>query len=517
MYYYHLIVASLTLVSMALTMPSTASAQNSEGYYRFLRIDVNAGEQKISTWEGGTGNVKISQKGVLNPANNEIQTLTGKFTWPDPPRMLVVGQKVTLPLTATILIDSHPNKGFSWGAGAWAWFGWNASGPGNSFKEDSRYILSYSNYPNGLDSNLHVTTGAKTLNGVLEIPTSKGVELPVENGLHLVPIIVKVNCGNDYKQFKYVYSWHEGSPPPTTTSTPASSSVAGVWKHGPNGETWTLTPKGDGSYTAVEKGFDQARGTATVDGNRILIDYVASNGTTGKYQITLGANGRSGTGSWSDSTSASGTRDFVKVSDNATGAPPTSTPDAKQFTVVAARRQLNAGETVLLPVEIRQPAGVTNLNVTIEYENAVAKVSEKPAPGDLKQSRIFESNHAEAGIVRIGMAGSKGITADGQLAIIPFTATGKAGDRTPLKVTVTTANGEDGAPMIATTIDGELQIVQHIPGDTDGDGKVSMTDAMEALKMSVKLLPEDTKADMDTDGRVTSNDARLILSKALEN
>ncbi len=52
-------------------------------------------------------------------------------------------------------------------------------------------------------------------------------------------------------------------------------------------------------------------------------------------------------------------------------------------------------------------------------------------------------------------------------------------------------------------------------GDYNGDGKVTELDALAALKMSVKQLPEDLALDMDGNGKVTAEDARLILKKAL--
>lgn len=57
------------------------------------------------------------------------------------------------------------------------------------------------------------------------------------------------------------------------------------------------------------------------------------------------------------------------------------------------------------------------------------------------------------------------------------------------------------------------------PGDVDGDGKVTTTDARIALQASVGKVTLDEKAykaaDIDKDGAVTSTDARLILQKAV--
>ena len=131
---------------------------------------------------------------------------------------------------------------------------------------------------------------------------------------------------------------------------------------------------------------------------------------------------------------------------------------------------------------------------------------------------LFESNLGEPGLVRIGVAGSRPLDASGILAHIPFKLIGKPGDRSELKVTVTSANAIDGRPLIAETITGALVVLDDtgsLPGDGDGDGALTAGDALAALRMSVRLIPEKTACDLDGDGAVTSNDARLILQKVV--
>ena len=50
----------------------------------------------------------------------------------------------------------------------------------------------------------------------------------------------------------------------------------------------------------------------------------------------------------------------------------------------------------------------------------------------------------------------------------------------------------------------------------NGNGIIDAADAMEALKMAVRLIPMDLDADMDDDKTVTSADARILLRKAKE-
>ncbi len=218
--------------------------------------------------------------------------------------------------------------------------------------------------------------------------------------------------------------------------------------------------------------------------------------------------------------------DDKSSSGNTTGHGSTSQPPAgtvepantTKFTIQAGKRTAKSGETVQVPVFLLNPSGVGNLNTTVSYTSSVAMAEGKPIRGNVLGSALFEANAAEAGIARVGVAGSKPLTESGILAHITFKAVGKPGDRTILKVAVTTANANDGKSMLAETIDGEVIIVGEggkIPGDQDGDGEITASDALSALKMSVKLIPENMTLDMDTDAKVTSNDARLILLKAV--
>lgn len=56
-----------------------------------------------------------------------------------------------------------------------------------------------------------------------------------------------------------------------------------------------------------------------------------------------------------------------------------------------------------------------------------------------------------------------------------------------------------------------VQAAYALEGDVDGDGKVSSTDALLALKMAVGKLLENAIADVDRDGRITTADAARIL------
>jgi len=97
--------------------------------------------------------------------------------------------------------------------------------------------------------------------------------------------------------------------------------------------------------------------------------------------------------------------------------------------------------------------------VVIDYTADVVSVSVKPSPGALTQNRLFEANHSESGIIRLGLAGSEPLTNNGKMALNPFVAVGQPEAKTQLKVSVTNANSVSGEKLTPAVIDGEIEIV----------------------------------------------------------
>ena len=207
--------------------------------------------------------------------------------------------------------------------------------------------------------------------------------------------------------------------------------------------------------------------------------------------------------------------------DPAPAAPPSAPKEPAQvdrMTLQAGVRRAQPGETVTVPVWLIHGQGVASMNVNLRYDPAVATVAGNIAKGNLLGAALFEANPREPGLIRFGYAQSSDMGGTGTIAQIPFRAAGKPGDRTPLRLEVTTISSAAGNTPDIATIDGEIIIVGKdgvIPGDTDGDGQLTARDAMDALKMSVGNLPVNLAADMDGDGQVTARDATLILQKVV--
>lgn len=184
----------------------------------------------------------------------------------------------------------------------------------------------------------------------------------------------------------------------------------------------------------------------------------------------------------------------------------------------ADRRQVKAGDTVLLPITLLNAKDVANMNFTVSYDASVAVSAGPIVRGNLLGSALFEQNPTERGLMRVGYAQSGGISGSGPVAAIPFKAVGRPGDRTSVRLAVTTINDSAGSRLQIARVDGEILIVGaggELPLDCDGDAAITAADARCALQMSVNLRPVNLVMDADADRQVTSNDARLILQKAV--
>lgn len=437
------------------------------GYWAFVDVTEKSQPDKEvrpdypATITGRRGDL-TSSASALGPNNTVRWKSQGHWTWQDPPGVLVPGDLVTLRVTG----DPHESENRGGLTPDIAAFetAWN-------FRALSRFYPKNFLEPDGVTfkkgfdpaESFYLTTHGirKTFGEYVDQMQADFVgkvgrysNLPKRPGSdgEWISLRVLVYHGR-WKLYFYNYRWVDGPLPPGGIKIPPADGASDT-----AGTPTSPTPGGTGMPPAPPPGTMPAPGTAPEPAN-----------TT-------------------------------------------------KFTVQAGVRRAKPGETVQVPVYLLNPSGVTNLNATVSYTPAVAAAQGKPVRGNVLGTALFEANTAEAGIARVGFAGSKPVADSGTLSHITFKAVGMPGDRTVLKVAVTTANGADGKLMTAETINGEVLIVGEggkIPGDADGDGVITASDALSALKMSVKLIPEDKNLDMDRDGSVTSNDARLILMKAV--
>lgn len=170
------------------------------------------------------------------------------------------------------------------------------------------------------------------------------------------------------------------------------------------------------------------------------------------------------------------------------------------------------GASVLVPVYLLKSVELAALNFELSYDPAVIKLASNPTFGPLKiLGAIFAINTNQAGDLRLGFAAKTGVAESGVFLSVPFTVIGPAGARTALGLKVTSANGGNGAAEKVLVEPGEL-VVEAPPPPPPA---FTALDANRALSMSVGMLAPDMKYDLDKDGQITANDARLILQQVV--
>lgn len=265
------------------------------------------------------------------------------------------------------------------------------------------------------------------------------------------------------------------------------------------------------------------RYTWTLDGAPIDIpewsrDARVSDITAGEHVITVRATNANGTISTE-------TREYTfSRAQSGTGAtPPGVFPNPEPapvstLTLQAGQRQGTPGELVWVPVWLVDARDVANVIFELAYDPAVATPEGEVAVGNLLTGATFSATTAQSGTVLVGFAGDPEVAGSGTVAWIPFRITGAAGTRSELTVTVTTASDADGEAVTVQRIDGELVAEDDaglVTGDCNGDGLLNEHDALCALQMSVRLIPERAVLDLDASNVVDSRDAVLILKQVL--
>ena len=176
-----------------------------------------------------------------------------------------------------------------------------------------------------------------------------------------------------------------------------------------------------------------------------------------------------------------------------------------------------AGSTVRIPLTLRGvEEELGNMDLALGYDPTVLQPT-AVEPGSLAADSLFDYSIAD-GSIRIALAHAEGFGGDGAVAYVLCNVIGAQGWASPLSITELTANHADDYSLVEIpTEDGLFQVTgtEESRGDADGDYLLTPFDSLMALKMEQGSLPMDPVLDIDGDGQVTADDARLILSWAV--
>ena len=196
----------------------------------------------------------------------------------------------------------------------------------------------------------------------------------------------------------------------------------------------------------------------------------------------------------------------------------TSDPGMVETGLTFESRSKPNGSTVQIPLTLN---GITenigSMDIVLSYDTSVLQASEV-IKGSLTSNSLFVSNIMDETIM-IGVADNDGFIGDGSVAYIRYNIIGAEGSSSALDIVEVLANRVvDFADVSIPANDGIFTVTgaEESTGDCDGDGKMSVVDALCALQMSVGNIAEDMVMDINSDGKVTALDAMRILKLALQ-
>ncbi len=200
---------------------------------------------------------------------------------------------------------------------------------------------------------------------------------------------------------------------------------------------------------------------------------------------------------------------------------PTPTTATSAPTLTFESRSKATGSSIQIPLTlsgVREKVG--NMDITLSYNPSILTATEV-IKGSLTGNSLFDYN-IQNGTILISLAHNQGFRGNGSTAYIRFNVIGTAGSTSPLSITDLTANiASDMVSMNIAAVDGTFTVLdasdEEAIADCNGDGKLTVLDALCALQMAVGKKTEDLTMDINGDGKVTSLDAKSILKIALEN
>jgi hypothetical protein len=187
-------------------------------------------------------------------------------------------------------------------------------------------------------------------------------------------------------------------------------------------------------------------------------------------------------------------------------------------TLVMSPAQGLPGDTVTIPIVMNNADNIGNADMYFSSEGNNCKpvfTVMSAEKGSLTSDILFDSKVLSDDIAAISFASGKGITGSGTIAIVTVKVNSNAQGLNGKNGCVFFVTGSfyDSDGKFITVADGgsTFTLAPAVKGDGNRDGKVTSSDALAALQMAVKKIPEDLNYDMNGDKAINSNDVREIL------
>ena len=187
------------------------------------------------------------------------------------------------------------------------------------------------------------------------------------------------------------------------------------------------------------------------------------------------------------------------------------TPDGTAMIVESRVSPL--GSIVRVPVGLTKASGITSLGFTLNYDSDSLRVVAVERGSRLTKDS-FSYDTDTLGQVRFGFAVTRGSGATGTAAVVSFQVVGAVGSVSPITLSDALVNHRAEGPLTVELVGADFKVGSKIMGDADGDNLITAMDALLALKMASSSSRPDLSLDVNNDGKITIDDARIILNMA---
>ncbi len=177
------------------------------------------------------------------------------------------------------------------------------------------------------------------------------------------------------------------------------------------------------------------------------------------------------------------------------------------------------GQSLEVPVSIQGNTGFDSLQFTIDYDPAVFQFDSAALSDALSAmgERVMMDYNEQDGTITMAFISAQSITEDLELGTLRFTVL-STGEQVEYTMDLKIAEAKNDGKNVNLAAEDAVFDVSST-GDVDGDGAITSNDARIALQIAVgRYTPtseEFTQADVNQDGSVTASDAQAILELAL--
>lgn len=187
--------------------------------------------------------------------------------------------------------------------------------------------------------------------------------------------------------------------------------------------------------------------------------------------------------------------------------------------ITVESKNANVGQTVTVPIILRNNPGVSSMRITVTYNGDVLKLTNVAYNAAMGGQSVAPENidALDGSVILYWVAGFSDYTEDCVFATLTFAVSDEAvsGESTVISVDYDEEDIFDAEEENVTFFceEGIISFRSHIPGDINGDGSVTTKDVTRLMKYLADWDVEVNEAALDVngDGQVTTKDTTRLM------